>query len=61
MERNIGEFTVHPYDPAEMLLRLILRKGHGRIPVVDEHGYLVGIVTRRDLMEVINMMTILQE
>ncbi len=61
IDRKIGEFTLHPSDPAETLLRLIMRKGHGRIPVVDEHGGLVGIVTRRDLMEVINMMTMLQE
>lgn len=61
MDDNIGGITLRSSDPAEKLLRFILRKGHGRVPVVDEYGRLVGIVTRRDLMEVINMMTLLQE
>jgi CBS domain-containing protein len=61
MDDKIRSYMLHPFDPAERLLHLIMKKGHGRVPVIDETGRLVGIVTRRDLMEVINMMSILQE
>ena len=49
------------FDPAEKLLNLIMRRGFDRLPVVDDTGAVVGIVTRRDLMATIKVMTSLKE
>jgi Zn-dependent protease/CBS domain-containing protein len=61
VDREVADLVLHPMDSADKLLNMIMRKGHGRLPVVDDHGNIVGIVTRRDLMEVIRMMTALEE
>ncbi len=53
--------VLHPHDPAAKLLHLIMRKGYDRLPVVDDEGRVVGIVTRRDLMATIKVMTSLKE
>jgi Zn-dependent protease/predicted transcriptional regulator len=53
--------VLRPQDPAVKLLRLIMRKGYDRLPVVDDGGAVVGIVTRRDLMATIKVMTSLTE
>jgi CBS domain-containing protein len=37
---------VHPDDSAGHAARLISKHGHNRLPVVDEDGKLVGVVTR---------------
>jgi CBS domain-containing protein len=31
--------------------RIIAERHHNRLPVVDEHGRLVGLVTRLDVLE----------
>jgi CBS domain-containing protein len=54
-------YALHPHDPAEKLLHLIMRRGFDRLPVVDDMGAVVGIVTRRDLMATIKVMTSLKE
>jgi len=42
--------TVGPDDPAEHAGRLISEKKHNRLPVVDDEGRLVGVVTRVDVL-----------
>jgi CBS domain-containing protein len=42
--------TVGPDEPAEHAARLISEKQHNRLPVVDEEGRLVGVVTRVDVL-----------
>jgi CBS domain-containing protein len=43
--------TVTPDTPVEEAARLIAEKGHNRLPVLDEDGRLVGVVTRVDVLE----------
>lgn len=42
--------TVGPDEPAEHAGRLISEKKHNRLPVVDNEGRLVGVVTRVDVL-----------
>ncbi|MDQ5894448.1 MAG: hypothetical protein QG596_709 [Actinomycetota bacterium] len=42
--------TVGPDEPAEHAGRLISEKKHNRLPVVDDEGRLVGMVTRVDVL-----------
>jgi CBS domain-containing protein len=42
--------TVGPDEPAENAGRLISEKKHNRLPVVDDEGRLVGVVTRVDVL-----------
>ena len=42
--------TVRPDEPAEHAGRLISEKKHNRLPVVDDEGRLVGVVTRVDVL-----------
>ena len=60
-DREISRNALHPEYPAETLLHLIMKKGYGRLPVIDGEGRVVGIVSRRDLMETIKMMAYLEE
>ncbi|MCZ7539584.1 MAG: CBS domain-containing protein [Anaerolineae bacterium] len=46
-----GEITVQPNDSIEVLQQRMMRSGWGQIPVVDERGTLLGIVTRTDLIK----------
>ncbi len=61
MDGEIVKAALHPSDSAEKLLHFIMKRGYGRLPVVDEDGNVVGVVTRRDLMEIFKMMTVLEE
>ncbi len=45
-----GDVTVKPTDSIEVLQQRMMRSGWGQIPVVDEQGKLLGIVTRTDLI-----------
>jgi Zn-dependent protease/CBS domain-containing protein len=60
-DREVARYALHPEYPAETLLHLIMGKGYGRLPVVDGDDRVVGIVSRRDLMETIKMMAYLGE
>jgi Zn-dependent protease/CBS domain-containing protein len=60
-DRDIARYALRPDHPAETLLNLIMKKGYSRLPVVDGEGRVVGIVSRRDLMETIKMMAYLEE
>lgn len=44
--------TVHAEDTVAEAARTMLRRGVERLPVVDDRDRLVGIVTRRDLLQV---------
>lgn len=61
MDGEIVKAALHPSDSAEKLLHLIMKRGYGRLPVVDDDGNVVGVVTRRDLMEIFKMVTVLEE
>ena len=61
MDPTAAGIYLHPYDPADVLIELIMKKGYGRLPVLDDFGNIVGIITRRDLLETLNMMTYLEE
>jgi len=60
-DREVARYALHPEHPAETLLHLIMKKGYGRLPVIYNDGRVVGIVSRRDLMETIKMMAYLEE
>jgi len=45
-----GRVVVHPNDSLHYLQQQMMRSGWGQIPVVDDEGTLVGIVTRTDLI-----------
>ncbi|MFE3657513.1 CBS domain-containing protein [Streptomyces sp. NPDC059165] len=49
---SVPAVTVHADDTVAEAARTMLRQGVERLPVVDEEGRLVGIVTRRDLLTV---------
>jgi Zn-dependent protease/CBS domain-containing protein len=61
VDREIARYALHPEYPAETLLHLIMKKGYSRLPAIDGAGRVVGIVSRRDLMETIKMMAYLEE
>lgn len=48
---DTGAVTVYPDDSIEVLQQRMMRSGWGQIPVVDEDGRLLGIVTRTDLIK----------
>jgi tRNA nucleotidyltransferase (CCA-adding enzyme) len=48
---DAGEVTVKPGDSIEILQQRMMRSGWGQIPVVNEEGDLIGIVTRTDLIK----------
>ena len=43
-------YTVKPEDSAHEAAKLISEKKHNRLPVVDDEGRLVGVVTRVDVL-----------
>ncbi len=47
---HAGSYTVRPEDSIETLRRTMMKSGWGQIPVVDEKGRVIGIVTRTDLI-----------
>jgi CBS domain-containing protein len=42
--------TVSPQDTVRDAARIIAERGHNRLPVVDEKGRLLGVVTRVDVL-----------
>ncbi len=61
MDRDMMRFALRPFDPAGKVVDLIMKRGYGRLPVLDEEGAVVGIVTRRDLMEALKLLSYLGE
>jgi len=43
--------TVRPEDPIREAAHLIAERRHNRLPVVDDQGRLVGVVTRVDVLD----------
>lgn len=56
MRGDVVRFALRPYDSADRVVDLIMRKGIGRLPVLDDTGAVVGLVTRGDLMEALKLM-----
>jgi tRNA nucleotidyltransferase (CCA-adding enzyme) len=46
-----GQYTVRPDDSITVLRRRMIESNWGQIPVIDESGAIVGIVTRTDLIK----------
>lgn len=46
-----GSVTVRPEDSIETLQQIMTDTGWGQVPVVDESGRIIGIVTRTDLIK----------
>jgi len=46
-----GNITLRPSDTVEALIRLIVESGWGQIPIVNDDGILLGVVTRTDLIK----------
>jgi len=46
-----GQVTVHPDDSVQQLRQCMIDSGWGQIPVVGDHGTIIGIVTRTDLIK----------
>ena len=61
MRSDVVRFALSPSDPAGRAAEIIMRKGVGRVPVLNDTGTVVGIVTRGDLMEALKLMTTLGE
>jgi CBS domain-containing protein len=47
--------TVGPDDPARMAATLMSKHRFDRVPVVDDDGVVVGIVTRHDIMKILGI------
>ncbi|MDQ2622410.1 MAG: CBS domain-containing protein [Actinomycetota bacterium] len=47
---TVDPITVSPDDPVERAGKLISDSTHNRLPVVDDEGRLVGVVTRVDVL-----------
>jgi tRNA nucleotidyltransferase (CCA-adding enzyme) len=47
---DTGAITVRPSDSIDVLQQRMMRSGWGQIPVIDDEGRLLGIVTRTDLI-----------
>jgi len=46
-----GAVTVHLHDPVRIVQKRMIESGWGQIPVVNDRGEMVGIVTRTDLLK----------
>jgi len=46
-----GAFTVRPDDPVAALRRIMIETDWGQVPVVNDDGAIIGIVTRTDLIK----------
>jgi predicted transcriptional regulator len=53
MNRNV--IAVAPDTPVTDVLRIMSAKDIGRVPVVESGGRLVGIVTRTDILKVVEL------
>lgn len=51
---NIGVLTVKPYDGIIDLAQMMLKTKPKLYPVVDDDGYLMGIITRSDVLAAID-------
>lgn len=56
MQRDLESFTTAPDEDVSVVLGRVVRDRCGRLPVV-ESGRVVGIITRRDIMEALNVVS----
>jgi Zn-dependent protease/predicted transcriptional regulator len=56
MQRGAEELSVSPDDDVSAVLRRVIKDQCGRLPVV-ERGAVVGIVTRKDIMEALRVLS----
>jgi Zn-dependent protease/predicted transcriptional regulator len=61
MDRDVMRFALRPSDPATKVVELVMKRGYGRLPVIDSDGAIIGIVTRSDLMDALKLMAYLGE
>jgi CBS domain-containing protein len=52
LDAKIIGFCVHPDDDATLAMSRMIKNGLGRVPVLDS-GKLVGIVSNKDIMQII--------
>lgn len=57
MERVTKEMILHPDMQAVDALRVMIVEGKGRLPVVGHGDTIVGILTRRDMMDLLKIKT----
>lgn len=57
MNRSAPPRALRRLDPAERLVGLVLGRGRDRLPVIDENGIVIGIVTRRDVLQTIDVLS----
>jgi len=50
---DAGELSLHPADSLQRLQSVMVDTGWGQVPVTDEGGTVIGIVTRTDLLKVL--------
>jgi Zn-dependent protease/predicted transcriptional regulator len=60
MDTGVREFALHVSEPAEKLMSILLKRDPKYVPVIDDHMEVVGLVTKGDLMEVIQMVASLK-
>jgi Zn-dependent protease len=60
IRRGRSPAALHPSDPAWRLFLPIFRRGYGQVPVTDYDGMLLGVVTRRDVSDLLNVMNSLE-
>lgn len=51
---TVDPITTEPDTPVRAVYEMMLSEGCRQIPVVDESGQLIGIVTERDVREIMN-------
>lgn len=56
MQRGVENLSVSPDDDVSVVLRRVIRDQCGRLPVV-EGGTVVGMVTRKDIMEALRVLS----
>jgi len=56
MQRGVEDLSVSPDDDVSVVLRRVMRDQCGRLPVV-EGGAVVGMVTRKDIMEALRVLS----
>ena len=57
MNRSVPPRALRRLDPAERLVGLVFGRSGDRLPVVDENGMVIGIVTRRDVLQTIDVLS----
>jgi CBS domain-containing protein len=59
MQQGVETLSVTPDDDVSAVLARVIRDRCGRLPVVDD-GRVVGIITRRDILEALKVISDLE-